>query len=91
MNKKCANCKNRLNDPRWCRGCEYNFPGLEQFDFYQAIKHSVLMMEKDGPAQAKYEDIIDCEHKDGLIVLTRASGGTASFPDDGSWLMKAVV
>ena len=87
MNKKCANCKNRLNDPRWCRGCEYNFPGLEQFDFYQAIKHSVLMMEKDGPARTKYEDIIDCEHKDGLIVLTRINGETASFPDDGNWLM----
>ena len=62
-------------------------PGLDQFDLYQPIKHSVLMVEKDGPAQAKYEDIINCEHKNDKIVLTRSGGVTASFPDDGSWLM----
>ncbi|MCB7039834.1 MULTISPECIES: hypothetical protein [Eubacteriales] len=31
--KKCDTCANR--NTRWCNGCEHNFPGLEQFDFYQ--------------------------------------------------------
>lgn len=87
MDKRCNNCKNRINDPRWCPGCEYNFPGLEQFDFYQPILHSVLMVEKDGPAQTKYENVAFCEHKDGMIVLTLSNKETASFPDNGSWLM----
>lgn len=87
MDKRCNNCKNRINDPHWCKGCEYNFPGLDQFDFYQPIMHSVLMVEKDGPAQAKYEKVAFCEHKDGMVVLTLSNKEPASFPDDGSWLM----
>lgn len=87
MDKRCNNCRNRIGDPRWCPGCWYNFPGLEQFDFYQPIQHSVLMVEKNGPAQAKYENVASCEHKDSRIVLTLSNQETASFPDDGSWLM----
>lgn len=87
MDKRCNNCKNRVNDPRWCQGCEYNFPGLDQFDFYQPILHSVLMVEKDGPAQAKYEKVAFCEHENRMIVLTLSNKETVYFPDDGSWLM----
>lgn len=29
-------CANR--GTAWCKGCEWNFPGVEQFDFYQEIK-----------------------------------------------------
>lgn len=35
-NPKCETCANRHTP--WCSGCEYNFPGLEQFDFYQEVK-----------------------------------------------------
>jgi len=34
--RKCETCANR-NTP-WCKGCEYNFPGLEQFDFYSKVR-----------------------------------------------------
>lgn len=36
--KKCETCA--LQDTAWCKGCEHNFPGLEQFDFYQEQKGS---------------------------------------------------
>lgn len=36
--KKCETCTNQ--NTAWCKGCEYNFPGLEQFDFYQKRKES---------------------------------------------------
>ena len=35
---KCQTCANR--GTAWCGGCEHNFPGLEQFDFYQESKES---------------------------------------------------
>jgi len=34
--RKCDTCKNQ--GTAWCKGCEYNFPGVDQFDFYQEIK-----------------------------------------------------
>lgn len=37
--KKCVTCANR--DTGWCKGCEHNFPGVDQFDFYQEIKAEV--------------------------------------------------
>ena len=36
MNSKCKTCA--LQNPPWCKGCEWRFPGLEQFDFYQERK-----------------------------------------------------
>lgn len=36
--KKCETCANQ--NTAWCKGCEHNFPGLEQFDFYQERKES---------------------------------------------------
>lgn len=38
MRSKCETCANQ-NTP-WCKGCEWNFPGLEQFDFYQERKET---------------------------------------------------
>ena len=35
-NAKCRTCQNRHTP--WCKGCEHNFPGLDQFDFYQKIE-----------------------------------------------------
>ena len=32
----CNNCKN--NKTAWCSGCEYNFPSVDNFDFYIPIK-----------------------------------------------------
>ena len=32
----CNNCKN--NKTAWCSGCEYNFPSVDNFDFYRPIK-----------------------------------------------------
>lgn len=36
MNHKCKTCV--LQNTLWCGGREHNFPGLEQFDFYQERK-----------------------------------------------------
>lgn len=36
MSSKCETCANR--GTAWCEGCEYNYPGLNQFDFYQELK-----------------------------------------------------
>ena len=38
--KKCDTCANR--NTRWCNGCEHNFPGLEQSDFYQETAACLL-------------------------------------------------
>ena len=32
MSSKCDTCRN--NGSAWCKGCEYDHPGLDQFDFY---------------------------------------------------------
>lgn len=36
--KMCETCA--LQSTAWCNGCEHNFLGLEQFDFYQERKES---------------------------------------------------
>lgn len=36
MNSNCETCA--LQGTPWCGGCDWNFPGLEQFDFYQKRK-----------------------------------------------------
>ena len=41
---KCDTCENKKTG--WCRGCEHNFPGVDQFDFYQEIR----------PNHASHED-----------------------------------
>jgi len=32
----CNKCSNQ--DTAWCKGCEHNFPGVDQFDFFREIK-----------------------------------------------------
>lgn len=36
--RKCETCANR--GTAWCKGCEHNFPSLDQFDFYQKLEET---------------------------------------------------
>jgi len=36
-NVDCSTCAN-LNT-KWCGGCEYNFPSVDNFDFYREIEN----------------------------------------------------
>lgn len=83
---KCLSCGNYA-EGKWCRGCEYNFPGLDQFDFYQEIRHTILMVEKGGTVRTKYENVRRQEVRNGYITLYLDNGETASFPDNGYWLL----
>ena len=83
---QCLSCRNYA-EGKWCRGCEYNFPGLDQFDFYQEIRHTILMVEKGGTARTKYENVRRQEVRNGYITLYLDNGETASFPDNGYWLL----
>lgn len=39
----CDTCNNQ--NTKWCDGCEYRMPGLNQFDFYQEKKEIKLQTE----------------------------------------------
>lgn len=44
--RKCETCANRGSG--WCKGCEHNSPGLDQFDFYQEMKETLDMGPLDS-------------------------------------------
>ena len=83
---KCLNCGNYA-EGKWCPGCEHNFPGLDQFDFYQEIRHTILMVETGGAARTKYENVVRQEVRNGYITLYLDNGEIASFPNNGYWLL----
>lgn len=87
MNEKCNSCKLRYDERPWCKGCENNFPGVDQFDLYQPIKHNIMMVMTNGLGQESYDSVVSCKIEDGKIVLTCADGSKVSYPNDGSWNM----
>ncbi len=68
--EKCKTCANKGTG--WCGGCEHNFPGVDQFDFYQGIKE---------------EDPIYCEEcKTCISKGTGWCGGCSrNFPGDDQY------
>lgn len=87
MSDKCKTCKLRFSAQNWCSGCEELHPGLDSFDFYQPIKHTILMVSTVDQSSTTYKEVRGCERKDGKIVLDLGNGDTATYADDGSWLM----
>lgn len=87
MSDKCKTCKLRFSAQNWCSGCDELHPGLDSFDFYQPITHTILMVSTADQSSTTYKEVRGCERKDGKIVLDLGNGDTATYADDGSWLM----
>lgn len=87
MPSKCKTCKLRFSAQNWCSGCEELHPGLDSFNFYQPITHTILMVSAVDQSSTMYKEVRGCKRKDGQIVLDLGKEDTATYADDGSWLM----